>query len=200
MQGGAAWPGDYYDGCPEDWRPFGPQEPTAKRLILDVFKKINGQRRAGSRLARLLKEYRLEPRWYALADYLTDDAGSRALIEEVRDRGCLFLVDEVALLHPALRKDIGKLLNGQSSAVVCTSPLDPLHRSTKVLLGDFSHFNVGSLRERFRDHLDPRCELSLNSPARLERWLCLALPELIMTLGQAESQPELVGKVPEYLR
>jgi len=48
---------------------------------------------------------------------------------------------------------------------------------------------------RFSEGEDPRCEIGLNNVERLQRWLRLILPELVGTLGQEQSDPELVGDV-----
>jgi hypothetical protein len=52
---------------------------------------------------------------------------------------------------------------------------------------------------RFRDEHDPRCEVAINSPQRLQRWLRLVLPELVPTLGGEEAQSTLVNKSDEEL-
>jgi hypothetical protein len=169
-------------------------------LLDRAFDRINADQRPGSRERRLLREFRLQPQHYSFEDYCVDRNGSRAMLEEARDRGCLVLLDELALLHPDLRDHIDSFLSGQRVAIVSANPCDPAYLSIDALLDEFSHLKVGTLFARFRDQEDPRCELSLNSPARLQRWLRLVLPELVMTLSNEESQPELVARASELLQ
>lgn len=196
----AAWPAGFYGQDAEQWRPFGPKEPSGGELLSRAFDRINVDQRPGSRERRLLRDMRLQPMRYSFEDYCDDKWGSAAVVEEARDRGCLVLLDELALLHPDLRSKVDSFLRGQHVAIVSANPCDPAHLSIAALLDEFSHLKVGTLLSRFRDEEDPRCELSLNNTARLQRWLRLVLPELITTLGQQESKPELVARAAELLK
>ncbi|MBB6091189.1 hypothetical protein HNQ60_000035 [Povalibacter uvarum] len=190
----ADWPLNFYGQRPEDWKPFGPEGSTIAELLDRTFDRINGDQQPGSRERRLLREYRLQPRPYSFDDFCKDRFGSRAMMEEARDQGCLMLLDEIALLSPQMREHIGSFVSGHRVAVVSANPCDPAHLSTRDLLDEFSHLHVGSLFTRFRDQEDPRCELSLNSVARLQRWLRLVLPEFVNTLSYQEAQTELVAR------
>jgi hypothetical protein len=55
--------------------------------------------------------------------------------------------------------------------------------------------HVGALVSRFADELDPRCELSVNSVERLQRWWRLAIPDLVSAGEGAEASPQLVERV-----
>jgi hypothetical protein len=103
-------------------------------------------------------------------------------------------VDEFALLHPDLRPQIDLLLSSNNAAVVSISACDPAFESLGSLLDEFSYLRVGNLFMRFRETEDARCELALNSVARFQRWLRFVLPELMITLGQRQSDPTLVDK------
>lgn len=193
------WPQGFYGQSAEDWHPFGPNGPTSAGLLNRTFDRINSDHRPGSRERRLLRDYRLQPRPFSFEWYCNDRFGSRAMLEDARDQGCLLLLDEIALLSPRLREHIDSFVSGHRVAVVSASPCDPAHLSTSDLLDEFSHLHVGSLFARFKDQEDPRCELSINSTERLQRWLRLVLPEFVNTLSFQESQPELVARSSELL-
>lgn len=189
----ATWPDGFYGPRREDWCPFGADQPRLVDLLDDIVACINDDGQRSSRERHLLagEDVKLHLLPYSLDEYLQDQEGSRANLKAVLDRGCLVLVDETALLHPALRQAADVLLKGQRVAVVSVHPLDPSPMALAELLSDASFRRVGSVRERFRDDHDPRCELAVNSVARLQRWLRLVLPELVPALGQLEPQPEL---------
>ena len=193
------WPAGFYGPAREDWRPFGPRTRTAREILQDTVERVNSDQRPGGRERRVLRDARLHLRCYGFDEFVNDRHGSRLTLEGLRDGGCLVLVDEFALLHPALRQSAAQFLSSQRAAVVSANPCDPAFCSTKEMLDDLSLLHVGSLFQRFRDDQDPRCELALNSVERLERWLRLALPDLVTTLGQEESQRDLVERAQTLL-
>jgi hypothetical protein len=142
-----------------------------------------------------MRDQALVPLWYHFEEYLDDRAGSRDNLASVCETGCLVLLDEFALLHAGLRDAIERLVASDNAAVVVLSACDPSHSPLCKVLDDFSHFNLGNLRSRFRTAQDPCCELALNSITRLQRWLRLVLPELWATLGQQQSNPTLLRRV-----
>lgn len=191
--GGLAWPADFYGATREDWRPFGPQEASARQFVQEAIRRANAAP-DGSRERRQLLDRELVTHWYGFDEYWQDRSGSRANLVSVCEAGCLVLLDEFALLHPALREATARLLTSDNVAVAALSGCDPAHSPLRKLLDDFSHLNLGNLRTRFRNVQDPCCELAVNSIPRLERWLHLVLPELLATLGRQQSNPNLVQR------
>jgi len=190
----ATWPAGVYGTEPEAWRCFGPASVTARELVATAVQRINAAP-AGARERRFLQGAILVPRCYRLSDFVTDRFGSRRAIEALRDRGGLILVDELALLEPALRKTAKILLSGTRSAIASISPCDPAHLPFSKLLGDLSFLTVGTLVSRFTVDQDPRCELALNSVARVERWLKLAIPELMLAADEQEVNQKLAASM-----
>jgi hypothetical protein len=184
------WPGGAYGESPEQWRCFAPAPDTAEQLILRAIERTNGAA-VGSRERRLLQDARLVPRRYRAADFIHDRYGSRRLINELRQAGCLIVVDELALLDPVLRSAAEELLSGARSAIASVSAFDPAHSSTQT---QYSYLRVGTLVERFRMEHDPRCEVALNNVERMERWLRYVIPELAISNDEQEVQPELAAK------
>lgn len=198
------WPAGTYGAEGQDWRPYGPDTPTAREYIEQAAQRINEGE--PSKRERLFikggsgdKRVRLQMMPYALDEAIKDFRGSQDAVVSVRDSGCLVLVDEMALLHPALRPWAKKLLRGENVAVLCSQPADPPPFTATAMLANDSSLQVGSLVTRFRDEHDPRCEVAINSPQRLQRWLRLVLPELVPTLGGEEVQTALANRSDEEL-
>lgn len=189
------WPKDLYGAQHRrrNWQCFSQNPKNAETLIENVVERINNAP-AGSREQTILRSARIVPRPYEFDEYLNNRFGSRAMIESLRDRGCLIVIDELALLHPALRKAADVLLTGSKTAVVSISTCDPAYATTGTLLSDFSFLRVGTMIQRFKIDHDPRCELILNSIERVERWLRFAIPELIASNEESKSNPQLVAK------
>src|SRR5262249_46557871 len=103
------WPGDVYGEHRHQWKCFGSASTTADEVVRRSVKRINDAT-SGSREKRFLKSAKLVPRYYSLEEFLLDQFGSRKVIEAARDSGCLFMVDEMALLHPVLRAAADTLL------------------------------------------------------------------------------------------
>jgi len=188
------WPTGFYGSRREDWRPFGSQAPNIETFVEAAARKVNAAA-DGSRERRVLLETQLMPQRYLFDEYLNDRGGSRDNVQRVCDRGCLVLVDEFALLHPVLRRAADTMLSSNNAAVVSLSACDPALSPLGDLLGDLSHLRVGNLMSRFQQIEDVKCELALNSMERLQRWLRLVLPELMTTLAEQQSNPELVRNV-----
>jgi hypothetical protein len=166
------------------WRPFGTQ--SADDLLREAVRRLNKQPFfTGREHAALLgNRVRLRPYPFDPAR-LQDDTAAAAAYEAMRARGCLVLIDELSMLHPELRP-YGSIFASDLNATVATlSPLDPSATALDRLVSVTGPFNIGALVDRFGNKLDPRCELSINSPARLRRWLRLAILE---TLASAEAQ------------
>jgi hypothetical protein len=192
------WPRDMYGSQHHQWRCFGACLPGVEDIIRESIKRVNTAA-PGSREKRFLRTAQLRPRAYRLEEYLNDRLGSKQAVIAVRDSGCLFVVDEVALLHPQLREAAETLLVGPRTAIVAVTPCDPLHSRIDALLGDFSFLRVGSLITRFKTELDPRCEIALNNIGRMHRWLRTTLPELVVTGEDQESVPALADQMARML-
>lgn len=197
-----AWPQGFYGNNRDDWRPFGPApQKSLGELLESVLARLNdvdkrsGRDRVllGAQLARIV----IRP--YSFDEWLDDRFGSRSMMEGLRDRGCLVLVDEIALLHPTLRQHGDRFLSGERTAVISANPCDPAHQALERLIGNQSLLHVGGLPQRYRDQQDPRCELAINNVHRFERWLRMVLPELIAALGQTEPGSELRNRMADAL-
>lgn len=189
------WPANQYglNGNRRNWRCFSPNPKTLQELIETVIERINASQ-AGSREQSILRNARIMPRPYEFDEFLENRFGSRMAIESLRDRGCLMIIDELALLHPLLRREADLLLTGSKTAAASICACDPVYAPTPKLLSDFSFLRVGTMIQRFKIDHDPRCELVLNSTERVERWLRFVIPELIASSEDNKGDPNLVAK------
>lgn len=190
---GGKWPAGVYGPQREDWHPFGPGKLGAMALLNSTLERINNERSKRDRVFIRHDNIRLVPHVYRSDDMLQPAYGARKLLQQVRDRGCLVLVDELSLLHPTLRQQADWLLRGDNVAVVSSQPLDPPSEAMGATLGERSCLDVGALLRRFGAENDPRCELTVSNPERLLRWLLMVLPELVAVLGGSEVNPRFVG-------
>lgn len=182
------WPDKVYGKNRTDWRCFGEKSMPVAKMLEEVISGINNSQR-GSRERQVLQDATLLQRPYDLDEFLKDRFGSRSAIEAIRDRGCLVIVDELALLHPRLRDAADKILASPNIAAVSINPCDPTYLSTSRLLNDASFLRVGSLIPRFKSQYDPQCELALNSEDRVRRWLRHAIPRLVAETDQTVGRP-----------
>ena len=194
------WPDGFYAATREQWRCFGPGSQSAGELINGALHAINSAL-PGSREREVLQDAELVRRSYELDEYLLDDSGgSRAVLTEACDRGALVLVDELVLLHPALRESAQQLLAAERGAVATVSACDPAHLPTHKLFGELSFLRVAAVLERFARRRDLQCELALNCSTRVERWLRGAVPRLVADLGGLTGEPSLVERVDDLLQ
>lgn len=189
------WPAGFYGVDRADWHPFAPSGESCAAFLKSFVDELNARRSPGSQEGRLLGTKLIQLKHYAFDEFADDQHGSKAVLNTLRDQGCLVLVDEFALLHPKLRPLAEEFLNSQRAAIVSAIPGDPLATPLSTLIDEFSHLQVGTLLTRFLDTQDHRVEIAVNNPQRLSRWLRLVLPGLVTTvLGGAESRSDLVQR------
>lgn len=181
LAGAGEWVNSYGD-CRHDWQPFG--KGSIRALLHEVVDSINSQAIVPKRdqIALLgnrvrLRYYPFEPEAFKLG------SPEWPLLEAMRSRGCLMLVDELSILHPGLHGKGNVFLSDPAVTVATLSGLDPAVLSLDALID--SPPKIDTLVDRFSIKLDPRCELAINNRSRVRRWLRLSVPE---ALAGAEAQ------------
>jgi hypothetical protein len=192
------WPNSVYGARRQDWKCFGTGTPSAEEIVRGSIGRINGARE-GSRGMRLLQGAKLVPRRYDVDEHAADRWGTRRIIEALNCTSLLILIDEFALFHPDLREIAKTVLSGAQNAVVSISPCDPAHSRIDTLLGENSYLSIGNLVSRYKNELDPRCEIAVNSVNRIERWLSATLPEIVAVAGEQQSDPDLLHRMEREL-
>jgi len=176
---GLAGAGDWasrYGPCRHDWQPFG--NGSIRELLAEAVRTINTPRSRTLRDNAALRGNDIRLRYYPFEpDVFGQDAPDWPLLEAMRDRGCLVLVDELSTLHPSLcgRGDV--FLSDPAVTVATLSGLDPAICSLDTLIR--SPQRIAMLVDRFSNKLDPRCELAINNKARMRRWLRQSLPDAL---------------------
>lgn len=182
---GLASVGDWvnsYGECRCDWQPFG--KGSVGDLLHEVVDTINSQTIVPKRDQTALLGNRIRLRYYPFEpDAFKQDSPDWPLLEAMRSRGCLVLVDELSTLHPNLYGKGNVFLSDPAVTVATLSGLDPAVFSLDALIDSPQKIDV--LVDRFSNKLDPRCELAINNRSRVRRWLRLSVPE---ALAGAESR------------
>jgi hypothetical protein len=181
LKGAGHW-ADRYGPSRRDWQPFG--NGSVKELLDEVVSAINLQTIVPKRDQNALLGNRIRLRYYPF-EPATFKPGSPdwPLLEAMRARGCLILVDELSTLHPILHGKGNVFLSDPAVTVATLSGIDPSVCSLDDLID--SPQKIDALVDRFSNKLDPRCELAINNKARVRRWLRLSVPE---ALAGAEAQ------------
>jgi hypothetical protein len=172
----------------DEWQPFGAHPTsgeawTAMSLLREVAQEINRQPVMPRRDQEALVGHRIRLRPYPLDPLLADDADWQALFEQIAQRRCLLLADELSLCHPRVRGAAADLLADANVVIATVAPFDPPAHPVEDALRGNGVLRLGSLRKRFLIALDPQCELNLSSAARLRRWLRLSMPETLAGLS-----------------
>jgi hypothetical protein len=171
-----------YDAERTAWCPFG-DGVTIREFLREMVTEINELQVVPKRDMENLKGYKVRPRYYPFELLAADDSATARLNAGIKHRGCLVIADELSLLDRRLREAAQLFLDDRKTCVVALSPndpmLDPLDAATKI------QRNVGTLIGRFKNDLDPRCEIAISGRARLRRWLRFSVPE---ALGSAEAR------------
>ncbi|MBL8471717.1 MAG: DUF4062 domain-containing protein [Rhodocyclaceae bacterium] len=180
----------------DDWQPFrdpAGEAPAMNELLQELVEDLNLRLASLPRRDReALRNYRMRLRPYPLAPLFdeNDDAWARTYLQ-MRKRRCLVIVDELSLCEPRIRNAVGGLVADASCAVVTVAAVDPALAPIEKILAGASVLKVGNLVDRFRNDLDPACELTVGSRARLRRWLRQNIPE---TLAGGEDAAQMTQR------
>ncbi len=178
-----------YGAHRELWRPFANQ--TAAQLTDRAVTQLNAQPFYSRQEYTALLGNHVRLRRYPFdPELLVDDSPALAIYAAMRQRGCLVLIDELSILHPQIRAAALTLVSDARASVATLSPLDPCAATLDRVADPLGPFSIGTLIKRFLEDLDPRCEFTINSPARLRRWLRLAIPQTLAATDTQVADPD----------
>ncbi|MEX8519726.1 MAG: DUF4062 domain-containing protein [Leptothrix sp. (in: b-proteobacteria)] len=170
-----------------DWQPFG--SGTAADLLQEVVASINSQVVVPKRDQDALLGNQIRLRHYPFEPAsFKQGSADWPLLEAMRARGCLVLVDELSILHPELHGKANVFLSDTTVTVATLSGVDPALLCLDQLID--SPLKIDMLVDRFFAKLDPRCELAVNSLARMRRWLRTSVPEALAGSEAQGADPE----------
>jgi len=184
---GGNWPARYGDER-RSWKPFGTD--SVRDILEWVVTRINEQDVVSRRDQNALRNNRIRLRHYPFEPAAFDaDSEQWPLLERMRTRGCLVLVDELSTFHPDLGISDNLFLSDPAVTMATLSALDPpLYSLDAQIKGPRK---IVDLTSRFTLKLDPRCELAINNTSRMRRWLRQVLPETLAGLEAQGAAPEL---------
>jgi len=111
-----------------------------------------------------------------------------AIYRELAQVGCVLILDELSLFHPALRTALlaSALAGSSQTAIVTIAPLNPYHQPLYDRLESELSQRLAAAFDRFAQDCDPQCEFSVGDEKRLRRWLHGSIPHTLQTLREPE--------------
>lgn len=166
------------------WRPFHEDGPSVRAIAEEIADAVGlrGQIQQRQRHVRL--------QWYPFDALAEDNPRLRPTYRAIARAGCVVLVDEVSLFHPALRESFqnSPFFNNDAVAIVTVSPFDPGREQVEALLEDATRRRLAGAFDRYAVEYDPQCELAVGTERRFKRWLHCSLPATLLRLQ--EPQPD----------
>jgi hypothetical protein len=166
------WP-RRYGASRQDWRPFAKTE-SIRVLLQAVVDRLNQSHSAGGRKIKL--------QYYPIDPVVTRDPVLRPVYVGMARAGCVAIVDELSLFHPAIRPQIQSLLNQPQVSVITISPVSAPNTFDELLVSE-ARRQLGDPFNRWELDFDPQCEFGVAAEHHLRRWLYRSLPE---TMRQTE--------------
>lgn len=168
----------HYGERREDWKPFISQEQTIYDLIMSAMDRIKGQ--ASSPSSPWIKPIFRSESFF-------DQAEHAPVWRELRQLGCVMIIDAVSLFHPTLRQML--IQSGTSSnnqvAIFVFSPISVCSLKVNSLIEEEMVRQLQPAFERFHQDLDQRCEVGVGGERALQRWLYAIMPEELEVMQQA---------------
>jgi hypothetical protein len=168
------------------WRPFLGNNRTIVETILDVVTRLNDATPLRQR-GRAIKAqfYSFDPLM------LWQEGPQYGLYREIARTGCVVVVDELSMLHPAMLDafEQSPLKNSLQAALVTISPFDPYGLGPEDMIEAAVRRQLGDAVSRFGEDFDPRCEFGIGSEHRLKRWLVSSLPGTLDALLNPPMDP-----------
>lgn len=166
------WP-RRYGGSRQEWRPFATAE-SIRALLQAVVDRLNASRSGGRRTIKL--------QYFPIDPVVARDPLLRPVYAGMARAGCVAIVDELSLFHPAIRPQVQSLLNQPQVSVITVSPVAAANTFDELLVSE-ARRQLGDPFNRWELDFDPQCEFGVAAEHHLRRWLHRSLPE---TMRQSE--------------
>ena len=179
------WPERYAESR-ADWKPFG-RATSLREMIDTVVARLNSTR-AGVGAQRKIKV-----QYYPIDPVVTRDPLLRNVYGNMARSGCVAIVDELSLFHPAIRPQIQALLNQSQVSVMTVAPVAAANTFEDLLEAEARRQLVEPFN-RWQMDFDPQCEFGVEEEHHLRRWLHRSLPETMRQVRQpGPDQERLAG-------
>lgn len=168
-----------------DWRPFQSSSLNIDELLKEAIGRFN-RRNPTSPL--VVQKYSL--------DLLVDNSDELGpLYHSVVANGCLVVLDDLILLserHESTLRSIG-FDSAERISVVSLSPLGIPEDELGSIIKAATESTLAQVLRRFRDELDPQCELGIREEESFRRWLYKGLPSALDRISRRAPDQDLVG-------
>jgi hypothetical protein len=172
----AAWPSRYGRNRLA-WQPLG-----SAASIHEVLDTIVG--RLNSAASGTGTDRKLKLQYYPIDPVLSRDTLLRPIYMTMARAGCVAIVDELSLFHPAIRQEAQSFLNRQQVSVITVAPTPAVRSNIEELLEGEARRQLGEPYNRYDLDFDPGCEFGVEEERHLKRWLHRSLPDAIRQLRQ----------------
>ena len=185
---GIDWRARYHESR-HRWRPFH-EDGSSVRVMAEEMAEAVGTR---GQIHQRQRHVRLQ--WYPFDALVTDNPRLRPTYRAIARAGCVVLVDEVSLLHPALREAFqnSPFFNNDQVAIVTVSPFDPGREQVEALLESSTRRRLAGAFDRYAVEYDPQCELAVGNERRFKRWLHASLPATLLRLQEPQPDRSALG-------
>lgn len=179
-----------YGSTRELWHPFFGNERAIGDLIGEVVGYLNRTQKPQ------LRNRAIKVQLYPFDPLVEQVRPLGPIYRELAQTGCVVLLDEFSLFHPAVRKAFqsSPLSNSDRVALVTISPFNLYGLPPRQLLETELSQRLAAAFDRFTLEYDPRCELGICDENRLKRWLRSSLPLTLQALRELQPNAEALDR------
>lgn len=172
----AAWP-SRYGTTRLAWRPLGSAE-SIREVLEAMVDRLNGV------VSGTGTDRKLKLQHYPIDPIIARSPLLRPIYASMVRAGCIAVVDELSLFHPALRREAQMFLNNPQVSVITVAPVAAVRSNVEELLESEARRQLGEPYNRYELDFDPRCEFGVEEERHLKRWLHRSLPDTMRQLRQ----------------
>jgi hypothetical protein len=166
-----------YGNSRQDWKALGSTAPI-REVLESIVTRLNSVASGTGTDRKLRLQY------YPVDAVILRDPLLRPTYAAMARAGCVAVVDELSLFHPALRRESQNFLNQPQVSVITVAPVSPVRGGVEQLLEAEARRQLGELYNRYELDFDPRCEFGVEEERQLKRWLHRNLPDTMRQLRQ----------------
>jgi Effector-associated domain 8 len=175
---------NHYSEIREEWKPYIFQDYTIQSVILDMIEEINYYYNEVANFP-LIKPIFLSHDCFGL-----DDSKRIITWNELRQLGCVLIVDSISLFHPTVRQKLLKaeISSNKNVAILVLSPINPSVIQANQLLEETIKYQWEPAFFRFHEDLDKLCEIGIGDLRAIKRLLFSILPETAQIIVKQKPQ------------
>jgi hypothetical protein len=159
----------------DEWMPFGKERGNIQEILRNF-----AEQNPISDNGRIFK---IVFNFHSDVFFSIDSSVKRGVLRNLRERGCLFLVDGISLLNDKIRQRFSQGLMGieRQLVVFVMSPINPKEDSLNKRLADMISNFYPMFLEDYEVYLSPHRGLCIGDQIELMRYLKMSLKELRLT-------------------